>query len=260
MEVFISSDKNCVKSRFIEILCNYMKISERKLGKLFKVTKSTQELLKISNTPLLISSKLTQHLSNDEITIAKQICDESGFLPLLFGNTSEHKDQITKYLNHIINDLQYDHNALLPELNKALLYEMFVEGFANVTICDLMAYAVVACHLNQLSDEDKEKFCNVMRWADHMQNLKCIKPIAKEMKIWFSLPKEQFDLNTKGKGKKDKGGDNRPEGKDKKDKKEKKQQQQKDKKDKKENDNKPQQDNEVKKEENEIQTKEEQPK
>jgi hypothetical protein len=127
-----------------------------------------------------------------------------------------------------------------------------------------MAYAVIACHLNQLSDEEKEQYCNVMRWADHIQNLKCVKPIAKEMKIWFSLPVEQFDLNTKGKGKKEKGGDhrpegkekkekggdNRPEGKEKKDKKEKKPQQQqknkekKDNKETKEGDNKPKDNNE----------------
>ena len=264
MEVFISADKNDIKSRFLELLCGYMKITERKLGKVFKVTKSSQEILKITNTPLLVTPKLNEHLTSDEITIAKQICDESGFLPLLFGNSKEQQDKITKYLNHIINDLKYEHKPLMQELNTALLYEMFIEGFINVTICDLMAYAVIACHLNQLSDEEKEQYCNVMRWADHIQNLKCVKPIAKEMKIWFSLPVEQFDLNTKGKGKKEKGGDhrpegkekkekggdNRPEGKEKKDKKEKKPQQQqknkekKDNKETKEGDNKPKDNNE----------------
>ena len=45
---------------------------------------------------------------------------------------------------------------------------------------------------------DKTENCNVLRWADHIQSLPGIKETAKNLKLTFSLPYEQFVLTVEG--------------------------------------------------------------
>ena len=198
MEVFISSCDKDEKSRFIEILSNYMQITERKLGKIVKLDKTTQNLLKVTNTPLLVSPKVKDPISENVIAVAKQICEEAGFLPLFFGKDKVEQEKIEKFTKHIIEELKFDSKKLMAELNKSLLLETFIGASLNITVCDILAYSVLAPHLNNLSNADKTENCNVLRWADHIQSLPGIKETAKNLKLTFSLPYEQFVLTVEG--------------------------------------------------------------
>lgn len=194
MEIFLSSCEKDEKSRFLEILANYMLVTERKIGKIIKIDKTTQEILKVTNTPLLVSPKLKEPLSGNEVEIAKAICEEAGFLPLFFGNKKEDQEKYEKFVKHVIEELKYDHQALMKELNQSLLLETFIGGSINITICDILAYSVLSVHLNKLSNAEKAENCNVIRWADYIQNLQGIKETAKNLKLIFSVPYEPFTL------------------------------------------------------------------
>lgn len=200
MEIFISDDYNDIKTRFLTLLCSYLKIEERHIGKLTKISDSSKVALNLEKLPILVKEK--DKIVEDEIEIAKYITKECGLLPLLFGANEEQIKSIENFIKHL-KDLKYEEEVLLKELNHSLLLQTFINGYLSVTICDILSFAIVAFNLNHFSNEKKEEFCNVLRWADHIQNLKGIKEISKETKIWFTLPYKPFILETQTK-KKDK--------------------------------------------------------
>lgn len=214
MEIFLSKGRE-PQSLFLEILCSYSKLSERKLGKVIKMDKSALDILQIKNTPLIIKPNSKAPIAENEIVLAKEISAHCCVVDLLFGRTDEERKTIEVFLNHIIADLKYDHKALMTELNLHLLLNTFINGSFSVTACDLLSFAIIAPCLNSLSNEEKTALCNVIRWADHIQNLNGIKETTKELKISFSTPYEPFILPDRSVPvqKKEKGKDKDKEGK-----------------------------------------------
>ena len=148
-----------------------------------------------------------------EIQISEFITKLSGCYDILFGLKQEtinsHHDFMKLYreTSKTGNTLDY--------LNKHLLTNTFCNGY-HVSISDLYAYADIAPHLHKLSDQEKWSYCNVVRWVDHIQNLKGIKQKAIELKLKISLPYEPLFLEKETplvqnkKDKKDKVGGDKP--------------------------------------------------
>lgn len=193
MEIFVSKGHE-PQSLFLQILCSYVKLTERNLGKIIKMDKSALDVLQIKNTPLIIKPNCTSPLAENEIILAKEIATHCCVFDLLFGQTDEQRKIIELFLTHVINDLKYDHIALMSELNLHLVLNTFIKGSFGVTACDLFSFAIISPWLNSLTNVEKNAFCNVIRWADHIQNLRGIKEVTKELKISFSAPYEPFIL------------------------------------------------------------------
>jgi hypothetical protein len=49
--------------------------------------------------------------------------------------------------------------------------------------------------LQSISDEEKVTYCNIVRWVDHIQNLKGIKERVKELRYKVMLPFEPLFLD-----------------------------------------------------------------
>ena len=194
MEVFVSSEGEA-SSLFLELLCAYIRLKERNEGKIIRINKNSKELLKIESIPLLVSPKLEKPLIGNEIEIAREILKETSLDGILFGKDKEEIEKREKYLLELKNDLKYDPKKVSEKLNKDLLLSTFINDQINLTICDLLAFAIVAPTLNLLSNDKKTKISNVIRWADHIQNLKGLKSITKELKINFSIPYTHFAIN-----------------------------------------------------------------
>ncbi len=187
MEIFLE-EGNCPKSRFIELLAGYLHIEDRNLGKIVKLNKTAQNSLKIESLPLLISPKLQNPITGNEIEIAKEIADESSLKDLFFGKEEEEKKKIESEVNYIINDLKYDGTKFLPELNKKLETCTFLNDQMTLTILDILSFSLVSPLLNNLSNKEKDTYCNVIRWGNHIQNLRGISDTIKKLKISFSIP------------------------------------------------------------------------
>ena len=169
MEIFLE-EGNCPKSRLIELLVGYLHIEDRNLGKIVKLNKTAQNSLKIESLPLLISPKLQNPITGNEIEIAKEIADESSLKDLFFGKEEEEKKKIESEVNYIINDLKYDGTKFLPELNKKLETCTFLNDQMTLTILDILSFSLVSPLLNNLSNEEKNTYCNVIRWGNNIQN------------------------------------------------------------------------------------------
>jgi methionine--tRNA ligase beta chain len=209
MEVFVSDERDPANV-FLELLCSYILLNKRNEGKVIKINKNSKDLLKIEKLPLLYSPNLKQQLCDSEIEIAKEILNQTS-LNLLLGASKEEQEKNEKFLNEIKNDLKYDTKKVTEKLNENLLLSTFINDSQYLTICDLLAFAVVAPTLNLLSNEEKNKISNVIRWADHIQNLKGLKNVTKELKINFSLPYTHFIVNYESEKKEKKKDDNKKE-------------------------------------------------
>ena len=210
MEVFVSSEGEA-SSIFLELLCAYIRLKERNEGKIIRINKNSKELLKIESIPLLVSPKLEKPLIGNEIEIAKEILKETSLDGILFGIEKEEKEKREKYLLELKNDLKYDPKKVSEKLNKDLLFSTFINDEISLTICDLLAFAIVAPTLNLLSNDKKTKISNVIRWADHIQNLKGLKNITRELKINFSLPYTNFAVEFEDDKEKKKQEEKKPE-------------------------------------------------
>jgi len=207
MEVFVSDELE-PSSIFLELLCSYILLDKRNEGKVIKINKKSKDLLKIQTIPLLYSPELKESITGSEIEIAKEILKQTS-LDILLGANKEEREKNEKFLNEIKNDLKYDPKKISEKLNKDLLLSTFINDSQFLTICDLLAFAVVAPTLNLLSNEEKNKQSNVIRWADHIQNLRGLKKITKDLKINFSLPYTNFIVNYENKEHKEKKKDNK---------------------------------------------------
>jgi methionine--tRNA ligase beta chain len=267
MELFVGSNK---QSLFLDLLSHYTQSVDKNLVRVLRIRPSSAELLKLPELPFVVTP--SGELLSGEIEISEIVSKISGYYEVLFGKIREEafeKYDFIKYLNQ-------NSSNLLQFLNLHLQTKTYCTGF-SISISDLYAYASVIPELVKLGEKDKFTFCNVIRWADHLQSLQGLKMQVKDLKMRVSIPFEPLFLDPeinpkveKAKDKKEKNkGENRGEnpknenkgenskneGQEKPQKEEKKQEPQGEKKD-----TKPQQPKEEKKEAKKEQPKKEQPK
>ena len=191
MQVYLEDDISNFKTRFLQLLCGYLEVEERNIGKLIYVNAKTKESLTFPGLPFYIpnpicSSEKATH--TDELEIAKAITRESQTEGFLYGLNSEERKQSNDFLVHIVNDLKYDVKKLLPELNENLKFSTFINDKYSISICDLFCFSLLIADFNKEKDEVKLKYSNVSRWANYIENLYGISNVCKKIGLWFNLP------------------------------------------------------------------------
>ena len=191
MQVYLEDDISNFKTRFLQLLCGYLEVEERNIGKLIYVNAKTKESLTFPGLPFYIpnpicSSEKATH--TDELEIAKAIARESQTEGFLYGLNSEERKQSNDFLVHIVNDLKYDVKKLLPELNENLKFSTFINDKYSISICDLFCFSLLIADFNKEKDEVKLKYSNVSRWANYIENLYGISNVCKKIGLWFNLP------------------------------------------------------------------------
>ena len=208
MQVYLEDDLENFKTRFIQLVCGYLEIEERNLGKIIYANEKTKEAFSFPGLPFYIpkpTCTTEKSLHSNELEVAKAIARESKSDGFLYGISNEEKAQNDKFLEHIVKDLNYDVKKLLPELNENLKFSTFINDKYSLGICDLFCFSLIISEFNKESDEEKIKFANVSRWANYIENLHGILYVCKKIGLWFNLPYTPFLLDLS------KYGTNKPE-------------------------------------------------
>ena len=198
MQVYLEDDLENFKTRFIQLVCGYLEIEERNLGKIIYANEKTKEAFSFPGLPFYIpkpTCTTEKSLHSNELEVAKAIARESKSDGFLYGISNEEKAQNDKFLEHIVKDLNYDVKKLLPELNENLKFSTFINDKYSLGICDLFCFSLIISEFNKESDEEKIKFANVSRWANYIENLHGILYVCKKIGLWFNLPYTPFLLD-----------------------------------------------------------------
>jgi len=198
MQVYLDDDMENFKTKFIQLLCGYLEIEERNLGKVIYANERTKEAFSFPGLPFYIPNPLLKEeksIHSDELEMAKAISKESLADGFFYGLTNEERAQTDKFLDHIVKDLKYDIQKVLPELNENLKFSTFINDRFTISICDLFCFSLIVSKFNKESDEVKKKYANVSRWANYIQNLHGIISVCKKIGLWFSLPYSPFFLD-----------------------------------------------------------------
>ena len=208
MQVYLEDDISNFKTRFIQLLCGYLEVEERNLGKVIYANSKTKETFSFPGLPLYIPTPhctTEKSLHSDELEIAKAISRETLSEGFFYGISNEEKEKTDKFLEHIVKDLKYNVKILLPELNENLKFSTFINDKYTISICDLFCFSLIISEFNKEKDELKMKYSNVSRWANYIENLHGILHVCKKIGWWFSLPYTPFVLDlTKYETKKEK--------------------------------------------------------
>lgn len=183
MELFLYQDNT---SLFLRLLSNYVNAEKKNIIKILSIKDTTKKLLNLPEFPFLVTSK--NETLNDEILISQIISNFAGRSEDLFGGDLE---RIDTNVNFIKNAKKRSEEPLnfLEHLNSHLLFNTFVNGF-HITVADLYAYAQIINFLVGLSEADKSKFSNILRWVNHLQTLENLRETVKEHKLNVSIPFE----------------------------------------------------------------------
>ena len=153
MQVYLEDDISNFKTRFIQLLCGYLEIEERNLGKVIYANSKTKEAFSFPGLPLYIPTPLCtkeKSLHSDELEIAKAISREAKADGFFYGISNEEKEKTDKFLEHIVKDLKYDVKRLLPELNENLKFSTFINDKYTISICDLFCFSLIISLFRQI--------------------------------------------------------------------------------------------------------------
>jgi len=213
-ELFVSQNG---ESLFLEILSEYVQLTSRGFVKVLKMRETTRDLLKLPPFPFMVG--FSGEIMKGEINLAEILSKMGGVYDVLFGRT---EDSHFKHIDFIryFKETACNKNSALNFLNTHLLSNTFCNGY-HITISDLFAYAHIVLLLQSISDEEKLSYCNIVRWVDHIQNLKGIKERVRELKLRVMLPFEPLFLEpnvepvkaSKAESKKVKAEDKKPQDK-----------------------------------------------
>lgn len=191
-ELFVTFN---TESLFCELLSDYAQVSERGMIKVLKIRSTTQELLKLHDMPFMVT--VTGDIISGEVVLGEHIAKFGGVFEILFGRTQEEQYSHYDFFKSVKGQSK-DDKALLAFLNNHLLKNTFCNG-SHISVSDLYAYARAAPLLQTLKDEDKWVYCNIIRWADHIQSLSGLKEKIKDLRLKVSLPYDPLFLEAEAK-------------------------------------------------------------
>jgi len=183
MELFLYQDTT---SLFLRLLSNYINAEKKNIIKILSLKETTKKLLNLPEQPFLVTSK--NETVNDSILISQILTNFAGRSEDLFGNDL---DRVESNINFIKNSRKQLEDPLkfLEHINSHLLYNTFVNGF-HITISDLFAYSQIIKFLGNLSEVEKNKYTNILRWVNHLQSLENLKDSIKELQLNIPIPFE----------------------------------------------------------------------
>jgi len=165
LELFVEYNGS---SLLCEFMAYYTQSTSRDLIRVFKIKTETQKKLNLPEMPFIILE--SKEILKGEIEICKLIARLTGTYEVFFGKTKEDEEKNIQFIHQF--NLSADYLNFLN--NKVLQTSTFCNG-NNITISDLYAFAFVIQEVIKLSTSGKRKFNNVLRWVDHIQNLKGLK-------------------------------------------------------------------------------------
>jgi len=149
----------------------------------------TQKKLNLPEMPFLIIE--SNNIVKGDIEICRFITKLTGTYEFFFGKSQEEENSHLDFINKFNLSAEY-----LDFLNNHLITRTFCNGNA-ITISDFYAFGYVIQEVLRLTDDKKWKFCNVIRWVDHIQNLVGLKEQLERLKFLVSLPFEPLLLEPK---------------------------------------------------------------
>ena len=187
MELFLYQDN---ASLFLELISNYLNAEKKNIIKILKIKETTKKLLNLPEQSFLVNLK--NEIITDDVAISQILSNLSGRLEVLFGSDF---NRIDSNINFMLNSKKKYANPLefLEFLDSHLLYNTFVNGF-SITISDIFAYSQTIRTLATFKDAEKNKYCNVLRWVDHVQNLEGLKETIRNLELNLSIPFEPLVL------------------------------------------------------------------
>jgi methionine--tRNA ligase beta chain len=179
-------------SLFLELLCDYSKAIEKGFIKLQKLRQTSADTLKLPELPFMIN--LSGEIIQGEAVLSEQIARIAGVFEILFGLNQDVIDSHFEFFKNYRENTKTP-KAALEFLNKHLLKRTFCNG-SHITVSDLYAYAEIVGLIATLPDQEKWTYNNIIRWADHMQNLPGLKEKIRECRLKISLPYEPLFLES----------------------------------------------------------------
>jgi hypothetical protein len=180
MEMFLYEDN---KSLFLRILSRYVNAEKKNIVKVLSVRNTTRDLIKLPSEPFLVSQG--EILSN-EFEIAYLISTIAGRREDLFAIWGSDRKKSIQFLDDFTKEVANLSN-FVEKFNKLLELNTFFNGL-HITIVDIYAYTQMIRYLVKLPENEKNKFSNVLRWVNHLQNLENLKDIISELRLNLSIP------------------------------------------------------------------------
>ena len=193
-------------SLLCEFLTFYTEATKQNLVRVMKLKNETQKKLNLPEMPFLIIN--SKDIVKGEVDICRQIAKLTGSYEIFFGRTKEEEVKHLEFIHEFNRNAEY-----IPFLNNHLSTRTFCNG-NHISISDLYAFAFVIQEVLSLSDDKKWKYCNVIRWTDHLQNLNGLKSQLERLKFIVHLPFEPLLLEPRNLNLEEKKKPSKPEPKE----------------------------------------------
>merc|ERR1712032_874269 len=186
MELFLYDDH---KSLFLRLLTNYINAEKKNIVKILSINNKTRDMLKLPTEPFLVSDG---KIIDNEIDISYKISVLAGRREDLFAVWNGEKVNTINYFNEYKKEFN-DISKCISNLDKLLEVYTFINA-VHITLLDIYTYSQIIKHMAALPENEKNKFTNVVRWINHLQNLENLKGIIAELKLNISIPFEPLIL------------------------------------------------------------------
>jgi hypothetical protein len=186
MELFLYDDNN---SLFLRLLTNYVNAERKNIVKILSINTSTRDILKLPTEPFLVSQG---ELIFDDILISHMISTMAGRREDLFSIwNGERKDTLT-YFQEFKKEFE-NLPKFIEKLDNLLKVFTFLNA-THITILDIYTYSQIIRHIANLPENEKNKFVNIIRWINHLQNLENLREIISLLRLNISIPFEPLVL------------------------------------------------------------------
>jgi len=186
MELFLYDDN---KSLFLRLLSNYVNAEKKNIVKILSINNSTRDILKLPIEPFLVSHG---ELINDDITISHMISTIAGRREDLFSIWNGERKEAVNYFQEFKKEFE-NLPKFIEKLDKLLEVFTFFNA-THITILDIFTYSQIIRHLANMPENEKNKFVNIIRWINHLQNLENLREIISQLRLNISIPFESLIL------------------------------------------------------------------
>lgn len=186
MEMFLYEDN---VSLFLRILSRYVNAEKKNIVKILSIRNSSRDLLKLPLEPFVVSQG---ELMTNEFGIAYLISTIAGRKADLFGIWEGDRERSLKFLEDYKKEFS-NIPKFVENFNNLLQCLTFFNGM-HITIVDIYAYSQIIRFMGDLPEQEKNKFTNVLRWVNHLQNLENLREIVSELRLNLAIPFEPLVL------------------------------------------------------------------
>ena len=186
MELFLYDDH---KSLFLRLLTKYINAEKKNIVKILSINNTTRDMLKLPTEPFLVCEG---KLINNEIEIAYKTATLAARREDLFAVWNGDKVASVNYLNEYKKEFT-DMPKFITNLDKLLEVFTFINA-VHITLLDIYTYSQIIRHMAAMPENEKNKFTNIIRWINHLQNLENLREIIGELNLNISIPFEPLVL------------------------------------------------------------------